>query len=84
MTFEKQSNRDNTMYELGQFGKNVRMEFTREEREREIEERKKNRSKYRNFSSILKHYRTKGRQAGSSYHRGLFLHDGKSNSKVSL
>lgn len=40
MTFEKQSNRDNTMYELGQFGKNVRMEFTREEREREIEERK--------------------------------------------
>ena len=61
LAFERQSKRDNTMYNLGQLNKNINLEYTREEREMEVEERKRNRHKYRfELNSVLQHYRSSG------------------------
>lgn len=47
------------MYELGQFNVNILMDYTKEEREKQVEERKKNRHKYRSeFNSVMHLYRT--------------------------
>ena len=49
------------MYEsaAGQFGINLKLDYTREQREKEVQDKKKNREKYRhNFSHMARMYRT--------------------------
>ena len=43
------------MYETGQLQKNIKLEYTKEQRKQDVEERKKNRHKYRHdFTAQLR------------------------------
>ena len=59
LQLDKQRRRDNSFYKKGDdFAKNILLENNREARQKQIEERKKNRQKYRNqFSQLQKQFR---------------------------
>ena len=74
--FEKQYARDNSMYNQDSFGKNNQLEYTREERERFIEDRKKNRHKYRTQFSKLHRFFRQGKRLNEVRTVSKFFHDG--------
>ena len=74
--FDKQYSRDNTMYNQDSFGKNNFLDYSREERQKIIEDRKKNRHKYRTqFSKIHRFFR-KGKRLNEVRTVSKFFHDG--------
>ena len=62
MSFDKQKKRDNSMYTSSQLSKNILLENSREQRLREIEDRKKNRAENRKHLSSLQRQFRRGKR----------------------
>ena len=67
LTFDKQHERDDSMYKQNMQVRNIALENQRDERLKHVEERKKNRHKYRTAFSKLQKQLRKGRGSLDKY-----------------
>ena len=64
------------MYTNNDLVKNIYLDKTREERQRQIEDKKKNRAKYRNYFSSLQRQFRKGKRLNEVRTASKFFRDG--------
>ena len=69
LSMDKQVRRDDSMYKQNMLKKNIELENQREERLKQVEDRKKNRHKYRKAFSQLQRQLRRGKGNLESYSR---------------